>query len=96
MSGEDLQKLMSAVSLSKEEIEIWYYYDGTTYLSQLRKEVKRLETYKKIHMSLLWSILWKVNPEDISYHNAKAVIVNGKAEIREDDNGSFVKKMYER
>jgi hypothetical protein len=53
MSGEDLQKLMSAVSLSKEEIEIWYYYDGTTYLSQLRKEVKRLETYKKIHMSLL-------------------------------------------
>ena len=35
-------------------------------------------------------------PEDISYLNAKAVIVDGKAKIRGDDNGSFAKKMYAR
>jgi hypothetical protein len=35
-------------------------------------------------------------PEDISYLNAKAVIVEGNAEIKDDDNGSFAKMMYER
>ena len=35
-------------------------------------------------------------PENISYLNAKAVMVDGKAEIKDDDNGSFAKKMYER
>jgi hypothetical protein len=34
--------------------------------------------------------------EDVSYLNAKAIIVEGKAEVRDDNNGSFAKKMYER
>jgi hypothetical protein len=34
--------------------------------------------------------------EDVSYLNAKAVIVEGKAEIRDDNSGSFARKMYER
>ena len=33
-------------------------------------------------------------PEDISYLNAKAVIIEGKAEVKDDINGSFAKKMY--
>ncbi len=35
-------------------------------------------------------------PEDLSYLNAKAVVIEGQAEMKDDTDGSFSKKMYER
>jgi nitroimidazol reductase NimA-like FMN-containing flavoprotein (pyridoxamine 5'-phosphate oxidase superfamily) len=80
MSGEDLQKLMSAVSLSKEEIEIWYYYDGTNLIVPTMKGSKKARNIQKNpHVSLVIDTV-EGKPEDISYLNAKAVIVNGKSD----------------
>jgi hypothetical protein len=40
--------------------------------------------------------MWKVNL-DISFLNAKAVIIEGTGELKDHDvNNSFAKKMYER
>jgi PPOX class probable F420-dependent enzyme len=120
MSGEDLQKLMSVIALSKEEIEIflstprigrlstvrdngkphvvpvWYYYDGTNILVPTMKGSKKVRNIQKNpNVSLVIDTI-EGNPEDISYLNAKAVIIDGKAEMKDDYNGSFAKKMYER
>jgi hypothetical protein len=35
-------------------------------------------------------------PEDISFLNGKAVIIEGVAQMRDDIDGSFARRMYER
>jgi PPOX class probable F420-dependent enzyme len=120
MSGKDTQKMMSAVALSKEEIEnflsplriarlstvrddgrphvvpVWYYHDGTNILIPTMKGSKKAKNIQKNpHVSIVIDTV-EGKSGDVSYLNAKAVIVEGKAEVRDDDNGSFAKKMYER
>jgi PPOX class probable F420-dependent enzyme len=120
MSAEDMQNMMSAVALSKKEIEsflspprlarlstvrddgrphvvpVWYYYDGVNILVPTMKGSRKAKNIQKNpHVSIVIDIV-EGNPEDVTYLNAKAVVIEGKAETRDDDNGSFARKMYER
>ena len=88
---------MATVSNGKPHlVPVWYYYDGTNILVTATKGTKRTENIKiNPYVSIAIDVV-DGKPEDISYLNAKAVIIEGEAEIRYDTNGSFAKKMYER
>ena len=88
---------MATVSNGKPHIvPVWYYYDGTNILVTAAKGTKRTKNIKdNPYVSIAIDVV-DGKPEDISYLNAKAVIIEGEAEIKDDTNGSFAKKMYER
>jgi nitroimidazol reductase NimA-like FMN-containing flavoprotein (pyridoxamine 5'-phosphate oxidase superfamily) len=106
VSGKDIQKMMSAVSLSKEEIEIflsppriarlstvkddgrphvvpvWFYSDGTHILvPTMTGSIKAKNIQKNPYVSIVIDVV-ECKSEDISYLNTKAVIVEGKAEVK--------------
>lgn len=88
---------MATVSNGKPHlVPVWYYYDGTNILITTPKEARRIKNLKNNpYVSIAIDIV-NGKPGDISYLDGKAVIIEGEAEIKDDTNGSFAKKMYER
>ena len=89
---------MATISNGKPHIvPVWYYYDGTNIIVTVPKETKKAKNVKNNpNVSIAIDIV-EGKPEDISYLNdAKAVIIEGEAEMKDDTNGSFARKMYER
>ncbi len=88
---------MATISNGKPHIvPVWYYYDGTNIIIPAPKATKKIKNIKNNpNVSVAIDIV-EGKPEDISYLNAKAVIIEGKAEMKDDINGSFARKMYER
>ena len=74
---------------------MWYYYDGTNIIIPATKGTKKIKNIKNNpNVSIAIDIV-EGKPEDISYLNAKAVIIEGKVEMKDDIDGSFARKMYE-
>ncbi|HJR46850.1 MAG TPA: pyridoxamine 5'-phosphate oxidase family protein [Nitrososphaeraceae archaeon] len=105
MSKEEMNRFLSTPRLARiatidengkpHIVPVWYYYDGTNILVPTMKGTKRARNMQKNpYVSIVIDTV-EGKPEDISYLNAKAIIVEGKAEIKDDDGGSFAKKMYE-
>jgi PPOX class probable F420-dependent enzyme len=77
-------------------VPVWYYYDGTNIIvtaTRGMKKTKNLEANPNVSI-IIDDVEGK--PENISYLNAKAVIIEGEVEMKDDIDGSFARKMYER
>jgi PPOX class probable F420-dependent enzyme len=106
MSKEEIETFLSVPRMARMAttssngkphlVPVWYYYDGTNILVTATKGTKRTKNVKNNpNVSIVIDIV-EGKAEDISYLNAKAVVIEGEAEIRDDTDGSFAKKMYER
>jgi nitroimidazol reductase NimA-like FMN-containing flavoprotein (pyridoxamine 5'-phosphate oxidase superfamily) len=120
MSVKDMQKFMSAASMSKKEIQeflsiprlarmatiqngkphlvpVWYFYDGTNIIVSTPKGTKKTKNLQSNpNVSIIIDIV-DGRVEDLSYATkAKAVIIEGIAELHDDTDSSFVRKTYER
>jgi PPOX class probable F420-dependent enzyme len=106
MSKEEIETFLSVPRMARMAttasngkphlVPVWYYYDGTDILVTAAKGTKRTKNVKNNpNVSIVIDIV-EGKAEDISYLNAKAVVIEGEAEIRDDTDGSFAKKMYER
>jgi PPOX class probable F420-dependent enzyme len=106
MSKEEIETFLSVPRMARMAttgsngkphlVPVWYYYDGTNILVTAAKGTKRVKNIKyNPNVSIVIDIV-EGKAEDISYLNAKAVVIEGEAEIRDDTDGSFAKKMYER
>lgn len=88
---------MATISNGKPHIApVWYYYDGTNITIPATKGTKKIKNIKNNPNVSIAIDTVEGKPEDISYLNAKAVIIEGKAEMKDDIDGSFARKMYER
>lgn len=106
MSKEEIETFLSVPRMARMAttgsngkphlVPVWYYYDGTNILVTATKGTKRAKNVKyNPNVSIVIDIV-EGKAEDISYLNAKAVVIEGEAEIRDDTDGSFAKKMYKR
>jgi len=120
MSVKDMQKFMSAASMSEKEIQeflsiprlarmatiqngkphlvpVWYFYDGTNIIVSTPKGTKKTKNLQSNpNVSIIIDIV-DGRVEDLSYATkAKAVIIEGIAELQDDIDSSFVRKTYER
>jgi len=120
MSVKDMQKFMSAASMSEKEIKeflsiprlarmatiqngkphlvpVWYFYDGTNITVSTPKGTKKTKNLQSNpNVSIIVDIV-DGRAEDLSYATkAKAVIIEGKAELQDDIDSSFARKTYER
>ena len=120
MSVKDMQKFMSAASMSEKEIQeflsiprlarmatiqngkphlvpVWYFYDGTNIMVSAPKGTKKTKNLQSNpNVSIIINIV-DGRVEDLSYATkAKAVIIEGIAELQDDTDSSFVRKTYER
>ena len=106
MSKEEIETFLSTPRMARMTtttsngkphlVPVWYYYDGTNIMVTATKGTKRtLNVKHNPHASIALDIV-EGEPEDISYLDAKAVIIEGEVEIRDDTNVSFARRMYER
>ena len=120
MSVKDMQKFMSAASMSEKEIQeflsiprlarmatiqngkphlvpVWYFYDGTNIIVSSPKGTKKTKNLQSNpNVSIIIDIV-DGRVEDLSYATkAKAVIIEGRAELHDDTDSSFARKTYER
>jgi nitroimidazol reductase NimA-like FMN-containing flavoprotein (pyridoxamine 5'-phosphate oxidase superfamily) len=120
MSVKDMQKFMSAASMSEKEIQeflsiprlarmatiqngkphlvpVWYFYDGTNIIVSTPKRPKKTKNLQSNpNVSIIIDIV-DGRVEDLSYATkAKAVIIEGIAELQDDTDSSFARKTYER
>jgi len=106
MSKEEIETFLSVPRMARMAttssngkphlVPVWYYYDGTNILVTATKGTKRTKNVKNNpNVSIVIDIV-EGKAEDISYLNTKAVVIEGEAKIRDDTDGSFAKKMYER
>jgi nitroimidazol reductase NimA-like FMN-containing flavoprotein (pyridoxamine 5'-phosphate oxidase superfamily) len=80
-------------------VPVWYYYDGKDIFVSTPKETRKAKNLQNSpNVSIIIDDVVEGKPEDLSYvTNEKAVIIEGKVvEMRDDIDGSFVRKMYER
>ena len=77
-------------------VPVWYYYDGTNILVTATKGTKRIKNLKNNPSVSIVIDIVEGRPGDISYLNGKSVIIEGKAEIKDDTKGTFARQMYER
>jgi PPOX class probable F420-dependent enzyme len=106
MSKEEIETFLSVPRMARMAttgsngkphlVPVWYYYDGTNILVTATKGTKRAKNVKNNPNASIVIDIVEGKAEDISYLNAKAVVIEGEAEIRDDTDGSFAKKMYER
>ena len=81
-------------------VPVWYYYDGKDIFVSTPKgtrKAKNLQNSPNVSI-IIDDVVEGGKPEDLSYlTNEKAVIIEGKVvEMRDDIDGSFARKMYER
>ena len=105
MSKKEIEEFLSAPKVARiatiqdgkpHVVPVWYYYDGTNILVSTTKgarKAKNLQTNPNVSITID-DVEGKL--EDISFLNAKAVIVEGIGELKDDINNSFARKMYER
>ena len=106
MSKKEIEEFLSTPKVARiatiqdgkpHVVPVWYYYDGTNILVSTTKgarKAKNLQTNPHVSITID-DVEGKL--EDISFLNAKAVIIEGTGELKDDDtNNSFAKKMYER
>ena len=105
MSKKEIEEFLSTPKVARiatiqdgkpHVVPVWYYYDGTNILVSTTKgarKAKNLQTNPNVSITID-DVEGKL--EDISFLNAKAVIVEGIGELKDDINNSFAKKMYER
>ena len=120
MSVKDMQKFMSAASMTEKEIQeflsiprlarmatiqngkphivpVWYFYDGTNIIVSTPKGTKKTKNLQSNpNVSIIIDVV-DGRIEDLSYATkVKAVIIEGIAELQDDVDSSFVRKIYER
>ena len=105
MSKKEIEEFLSTPKVARiatiqdgkpHVVPVWYYYDGTNILVSTTKgarKAKNLQTSPNVSITID-DVEGKL--EDISFLNAKAVIVEGIGELKDDINNSFARKMYER
>ena len=105
MSKKEIEEFLSTPKVARiatiqdgkpHVVPVWYYYDGTNILVSTTKgarKAKNLQTNPHVSITID-DVEGKL--EDISFLNAKAVIVEGIGELKDDINNSFARKMYER
>jgi PPOX class probable F420-dependent enzyme len=106
MSKKEIEEFLSVPKVARiatihdgkpHVVPVWYYYDGTNILVSTIKgarKAKNLQTNPNVSITID-DVEGKL--EDISFLNAKAVIIEGTGELKDDDiNNSFTKEMYER
>lgn len=106
MSEKEIQDFLSSPRIARlatiqngkpHIVPVWYFYDGKNIIISTPKGTKKIKNLQSNpNVSIIIDIVdGKV--EDISYATkAKAVIIEGIAELRDDIDNSFVKKTYER
>ena len=80
-------------------VAVWYYYDGKDIFVSTPKGTRKAKNLQNSpNVSIIIDDVEEGKPEDLSYlTNQKGVIIEGKIlEMRDDIDGSFVRKMYER
>ena len=80
-------------------VPVWYYYDGKDIFVSTPKGTRKAKNLQNSpNVSIIIDDVVEGKPEDLSYlTNQKGVIIEGKIlEMRDDIDGSFVRKMYER
>jgi PPOX class probable F420-dependent enzyme len=105
MSKEEIEKFLSVPRIARmatinngkpHVVPVWYYYDGTSINVTVTKDTRKAKNLKKNpNVSIAIDVI-EGEPEDISFLNGKAVIIEGVAEMRDDIDGSFARRMYER
>jgi PPOX class probable F420-dependent enzyme len=105
MSKEEIEEFLSTPKVARiatiqdgkpHVVPVWYFYDGTNILVSTTKgarKAKNLQTNPNVSITID-DVEGKL--EDISFLNAKAVIIEGTGELKDDINNLFAKKMYER
>jgi nitroimidazol reductase NimA-like FMN-containing flavoprotein (pyridoxamine 5'-phosphate oxidase superfamily) len=105
MSKEEIEKFLSVPRIARmatinngkpHVVPVWYYYDGTSINVTVTKDTRKAKNLKKNpNVSIAIDVI-EGEPEDISFLNGRAVIIEGVAEMRDDIDGSFARRMYER
>jgi nitroimidazol reductase NimA-like FMN-containing flavoprotein (pyridoxamine 5'-phosphate oxidase superfamily) len=105
MSKEEIEKFLSVPRIARmatinngkpHVVPVWYYYDGTSINVTVTKDTRKAKNLKKNPNASIAIDVIEGEPEDISFLNGKAVIIEGVAEMRDDIDGSFARRMYER
>jgi PPOX class probable F420-dependent enzyme len=106
MSEKEIQDFLSSPRIARlatiqngkpHLVPVWYFYDGKNIIISTPKGAKKIKNLQSNpNVSIIIDIVdGKV--EDVSYATkAKAVIIEGIAELRDDIDNSFVKRTYER
>jgi nitroimidazol reductase NimA-like FMN-containing flavoprotein (pyridoxamine 5'-phosphate oxidase superfamily) len=80
-------------------VPVWYYYDRKDIFVSTPKGTKKAKNLQNSpNVSIIIDDVIEGKPGDLSYlTNEKAVIIEGKVvEMRDDIDGSFTRKLYER
>jgi nitroimidazol reductase NimA-like FMN-containing flavoprotein (pyridoxamine 5'-phosphate oxidase superfamily) len=120
MSVKDMQKFMSAASMSEKEIQefisiprlariatvengkphlvpVWYFYDGANIIVSTPKGTKKTKNLRSNpNVSIIIDIVDGRVGDLSNAANAKAVIIEGIAELQDDIDSLFARKTYER
>jgi PPOX class probable F420-dependent enzyme len=106
MSKEEIKEFLSVPRLARMAtvhdgkphiVPIWYYYDGEAMMVTTPKGTKKIRNLEKNpHVSIIVDVSDGKAGELSFYTDAKAVIIEGKVEMREDPDNSFARKVYAR
>ena len=106
MSEKEIQEFLTSPRIARlatiqngkpHIVPVWYFYDGKNIIVSTPKGTKKIKNLQSNpNVSIIIDIV-DGRVEDISYATkAKAVIIEGVAELQDDIDNSFVKKTYER
>ena len=106
MSEKEVQEFLSIPRLARMAtiqngkphlVPVWYFYDGKNIIVSTPKGTKKTKNLQSNpNVSIIIDIV-DGRVEDLSYATkAKAVIVEGVAELQDDVDSSFARKIYER
>jgi nitroimidazol reductase NimA-like FMN-containing flavoprotein (pyridoxamine 5'-phosphate oxidase superfamily) len=105
MSNEEIDSFLSVPRIARmattnkgkpHVVPVWYYYDGTDIVITVTKDTKKVKHLKENpNVSIVIDVI-EGEPGNISFLNGKAVIIEGKVEIKDDIDHTVAIKMYER
>jgi nitroimidazol reductase NimA-like FMN-containing flavoprotein (pyridoxamine 5'-phosphate oxidase superfamily) len=106
MSEKEIQEFLSIPRIARlatiqngkpHLVPVWYFYDGTNIIVSSPKGTKKTKNLQSNpNVSIIIDIV-DGRVEDLSYATkAKAVIIEGTAELQDDTDSSFARKTYER
>jgi nitroimidazol reductase NimA-like FMN-containing flavoprotein (pyridoxamine 5'-phosphate oxidase superfamily) len=105
MSNEEIDSFLSVPRIARmatankgrpHVVPVWYYYDGTYIVITVTKDTKKVRNLKENpYVSIVIDII-EGKPGNISFLNGKAVIIEGKVEIKDDIDHTVAIEMYER
>ena len=106
MSEKEIQEFLSIPRLARMAtiqngrphlVPVWYFYDGTNIIVSSPKGTKKTKNLQRNpNVSIIVDIV-DGRVQDLSFATkAKAVIIEGIAELHDDTDSSFARKTYER